>query len=271
MAGGRVIASPFQFLFDGNDHLRIEGWNTAPGAVLQVQGRFITNQGLTDVFSHSLNLTADRVRAARDIPMGIGYLLNLVVTVIGATPKLGQTFTRLSVIRGLSGATIVLGVMVQGLVTSQQALAFPGSPIGTSLDGPGVDRVIQATVPAAGNPISEAVPTGALWNVLAASCRFTSDATVGNRNPYADWWPSGLQVAISVHPQVVPASTTVSLFWAVGFNVNAVTIANLTTVNLANPTLLASGAVFRIQALNIQAGDQFPFGRLQVREWLEVT
>lgn len=270
LAGGRVVASPFQFYFDGNDNLRVEGWNTAPGATLQVFGRFVRANGEVNSLNHVLPLTADRLRNVSDFAVGDGYMLNLVVVVTGATPKIGQTFARVSVIRGLSGATIVLGIMLQGTVTSQQALAWPGSPIASSLDGPGVDRTLVCTVPAAANPISETVPTGARWSILAAYAALLTDANVGNRIVYFEHMPLGTPVYISVHPQTAPATTGSAFFWACGFPIETVPANNLTTANLSTPSILTEGDRAQINFFNEFAGDQFTDGRLQLLEWLEV-
>jgi len=85
-AGGRVIASPFQFYLDGADNLRIEGWNSLTGVSLQVYGRFFKDDGTVQVFQQVLALTANRLRTVGDFAIVRGYLLNLVVTAVGASP-----------------------------------------------------------------------------------------------------------------------------------------------------------------------------------------
>src|SRR5687768_3348942 len=96
-AGGRVIVSPFQFYLDGADALLIEGWNSATGAVLQLYGRFYTDDGQVQVFESSLALTANRLRTSGLFPAVRGYLLNFTLSVKDATPLLGQTFARVSI------------------------------------------------------------------------------------------------------------------------------------------------------------------------------
>ena len=174
IAGGRVIASPFQFYLDGNDNIRVEGWNSCIGAVLEVQGRAIDENGQTQTFNMSLPLTADRMRARRDFAAVRGYILNLIAIARDVEPCIGQTFVRVSIIRGFTGATIVLGVLLQGYVTSQQGLGWPGSPIENSLEAFPVNRCLLGTVPSVGQNFSETVPS---WRPLggALGLRVPSD------------------------------------------------------------------------------------------------
>src|ERR1700752_1622750 len=176
-AGGRIIASPFQFFFDGNTNLRIEGRNSLTGVTLRMQGLFFTERSNLEWFTRDVALTNDRMRTAQDFGMGKGFLQTLVVTAVGAAPVIGQTFTRVTVILGLGGATLVLGTMLQGYVTSQQGLGWPGSPIRSSLEEGGYLRAFAGTAPAAGAVVSETVPSGARWQVRTVGVRLTTDAT----------------------------------------------------------------------------------------------
>src|SRR5688572_17420090 len=86
--GARFVPSPFQFLLDGNDSLRVEGWNSKTDAVLDVFGRFVTESGEVKPLHMQIPLTNDRQRTVRDFTLARGYLLTMVVTVSGVTPLL---------------------------------------------------------------------------------------------------------------------------------------------------------------------------------------
>jgi hypothetical protein len=62
-------------------------------------------------------------------------------------------------------------------------LAFPGVPIASPLDGGGALRSIAGTTPGAGAEISETVPTGARWELLAFQATFVTSAAAANRVP----------------------------------------------------------------------------------------
>jgi hypothetical protein len=271
LAGGRVIASPFQFYFDGNDNLRVEGWNTVTGASLLVQGRFVSEAGTVEAFSRELPLTADRLRVAGDFAMARGFILNLVVTVIGAAPKIGQTFARVSVIRGFTGATLVMGVLLQGYVTSQQGLGWPGSPIVSSTDGEPVIRFFNGTTPAPGAEISETVPTGARWSIVRCLASLTTSGVGGNRYVNLACVDSGLYNFRSVVATPITAGVFWVFVWSPNLQLAVDPINNVSMQPLAFDSVLLAGQKLETYSLGLDAGDQFSEPRMYVREWLDVA
>jgi hypothetical protein len=110
-------------------------------------------------------------------------VLNLTVFASAGTPTIGQTFVIVQLVRGKGAAATVLGTLLQAYVTSTQHLAFPGSPVQSSLDGPGAVRMFGGTQPAAGLNFTEIVPFGARWQLLAIRTRLTTSAVVATRVP----------------------------------------------------------------------------------------
>lgn len=271
LAGGRVIASPFQFYFDGNDNLRVEGWNTVTGASLLVQGRFVNEAGAVEAFSRELPLTADRLRVAGDFAMARGFILNLVVTVIGAAPKIGQTFARVSVIRGFTGATLVMGVLLQGYVTSQQGLGWPGSPIVSSTDGEPVIRFFNGTMPAAGAEISETVPTGARWSIVRCLASLTTNGVAGNRYVNLACIDSALYNFRSVQPTAQAPGVFHVYVWSPNLPPVYDPVNFVSMQPLAHDSALMAGQSLETFTTGLQAGDQYSEPRMYVREWLDVA
>jgi hypothetical protein len=270
IAGGRVIASPFQFMVTGEDHLRLIVANALTGCVIAVHGRFIDQQGHIQAFADTFTPTADRLMTSKLIPLGVGFILNLTVFAAGGAPRIGQTFVKVDVIRGFSGATVTLGTMLQGYISSQQGLGWPGSAIQNSLEVTGVERLIVGATPAAGADIAETVPTGARWQVLTARGRLVTDATVVNRQPFLRL-DDATVIGYYVQAQSVTigASGTMFSFWASGAALNAA-IATQPVAPLPTDTRLVAGERVLISATNLQAADQWDQARLLVREWLAV-
>jgi len=271
LAGGRIVASPFQFYFDGNDNLRVEGWNTVTGATLLVQGRFINEQGAIEAFSQALPLTADRLRTIGDYAMGRGFLLNLVVTAIGAAPKIGQSFARVSVIRGFTGATLVMGVMLQGYVTSQQGLGWPGSPIVSSTDGEPVVRFFNGTMPAAGAEISETVPTGARWSIVRCLASLTTSGAAGNRYVNLNCVDSALFNFRSVQVTAQAPGIFHVYVWSPNLPLAYDPVNFVSMQPLAQDSVLLAGQQLETFTTGLQAGDQYSAPRMYVREWLDIN
>jgi hypothetical protein len=270
-AGSRVIASPFQFGVTGEDNLRISVWNALAGCVVAVHGRFLNDQGKIEPFTHTITPTSDRMVTSIIKALGRGFVLNLAVFASAGAPKIGQTFVKVDVLRGLTGATVILGTMLQGYVTAQQGLGWPGSPIQSSLDTPGVERIIDGTTPAPGNPINEVVPTGARWQVLAVRCNLLTDATVANRQPFLRFdTTSGLGYFVQGVSTTIGPSASMFSFWANGVQVNAAITTQPVAPLPVESTMFGGMGVF-VDAVNLQAGDRFSQVILLVREWLEAN
>lgn len=269
--GGRVIASPFQFYLDGNDNLRIEGWNSKSGVVLKCAGRFVDEKGEVDVFEFPLALTADRIRTVADFALARGFLLNLVVTATLATPLLGQTFARVSVIRGFSGATIELGTLLQGYVTGALGIAWPGSVIQQSHEIEGYARYYAGTIPAPGSAINEVVPTNAHWRVLAAHVSLSTDATAGNRQPFLQFFDNAGNFFTEVFAVGTCPPSSIRAYEFAERMPDTLTQPTSGTMTAYPYVELSSGAKVVVGANLFAAGDQwFLTPRFMLQERLEV-
>lgn len=271
VAGGRVIVSPFQFYADGDDNLRIEAWNSVTGATLAVHGRWFNEHGEQQPFAHTLALTADRARNRVDVALAKGYLVNLVAFVTGASPLIGQTFVKLSLIRGLTGATVLLGTLLQGYTTAEQALAWPGSPMQSSLEGGGAIRTITGTNPAAGVDFSETVPTGARWEFLSIRAQLVTSAAAGTRNPLLNMATSGVEFVRSTPPIGFGPSITAECAWGAGMP--SVSQAGYNGFQSGTPVSLQLPAAATVSAATsgLDAGDNWGAPTYAVREWLEAA
>src|SRR4051812_32014952 len=109
--------------------------------------------------------------------------MNITAFASAGTPIIGQTFVRVQLIRGLSGATLPIATLLQGYVTSRQDLAYPGSPIRMSTEDAFPVRIITGTDPAAGVEIVETVPDGAVWELVSVTARLVTSAAAAVRFP----------------------------------------------------------------------------------------
>jgi hypothetical protein len=269
-AGARVIASPFQFWSTGEDNLRLVSVNALAGVALKLQGRFIDAAGTISASSWDHTPASDRTVRTSEDPLGVGAVLNLVVFATGATPKIGQTFVIVQLIRGRGTAAIVLGTLLQGYVTSTQALAWPGSPIQTSVEGFGYTRRITGTVPAPGAEVNETVPTGARWHVLMVEAQLTTSAAVAGRIPRLNWGAAAQTVGASATGITQNASQQGTYDWANGMLLTAAIQPGINVFGLPNDLTLETADFIGTVTTGIQAGDQWNYFRYTVREWLEV-
>lgn len=263
------LTAPAAFFVTGSDALQVSSWNALAGVTLTIAGRFRTLDGEDHpfVFTHAPN--TNRTIASSVFPLGDGWIVNATVFVSAAAPIIGQTFVRLQIVRGFSSSGIVLATLAAGYVTAVQPVAWPGGAVQGSLDGAGAVRSIAGSTPGAGAEISEAVPTGARWELLAFSCRFVSGAAVANRDPVWTLDDGATIYARNGWNALVVASTTIDFTLEPGFAAPWNDQGGHANVPLPINLRLAAGHRIRTVTTNIQVADQYSAIQYLVREWLE--
>ena len=264
--GARIVAAPFQFLTGGEDHLRVESWNSLSGVRVAVHGRWQSARGGVRPFAFAHVPNTDRSRAQSDHALEEGFLLNLSVFASSGSPLLGQTFVSIKLIRGITGATIVLGVLLQGYVTGEQHLGWPGSPIESSTQGEPLPRTIIGTNPAAGSEISETVPTGARWNVKGMRAQLTTDATAGNRFPEWQYVDGGTILVAAIPSTVQATGSTKEYVMFHGAAPAAAPLGQALVFAIPEVFWLPAGFIIRTVTSNFAAGDNWTAPALSVQE-----
>lgn len=269
---GKVIVTPFQFLTTGEDHLRIRSFNSLAGVVLSIDLRTLTAAGDLQVASHLHTPNTDRSAAVKTIPLAPGYILNLVVRAQTGSPLVGQTYVIVELVRGLGPTPQVLGQLLGAYVTSQQGVAFPGSPIESSISGGGYYRYFSGTLPPFGSEILETVPTGARWEPIVLRLDLLTDANVANRFVQGLFKTSGASFICFLRPLVAATAGTVWVhIWQRG-PVSGIAGGSLVFVgSLPDQLIMPAGSTIRSATLNLQVGDSFTTVELGVREWLEAA
>lgn len=269
---GGVAPSPYNFLFTGEDNLRVTSHNSQTGVAIAIQGRMWSPTDGIRAFGHVHVPHTDRSAREELFGMGEGYLLNLSCFAQAGSPVLGQTFVRVQVVRGFSGAVYVLGTLVQGYLVANQDRAFPGSPLGHASDVT-VPRVVIGTNPAAGANANDQVPTGARWLVLGYTIELATDATAVNRRIAIRMdGPSGSFICAATHPGAQGPSTTLRWYaWAgrESFIDNLLNVASHAMLPTP-PVPLGAGQLISTTVENLQAGDNLDAPLITVIEQLEV-
>lgn len=268
-AGGRVIASPFQFYTTGEDRLRVVSLNAVAGVTLKIHSRFVDRAGSVQANAEAHTPNSNRTPNTTEHELGAGALLNLTVFAGVGSPKIGQTFVIVQLIRGSGAAAIVLGTLLQGYVTAQQHLAWPGSPVQSSLDGRGCVRSYQGTLPAAGAEINELVPFGARWRIQSILLSFVTSAVVGTRYPAIRVFASAVQSVEVMTILGIQQSSGASITVAPGLPHDSggpVTYQQL--IPLPTDLTLNAGDGFTTATFGLLAGDQYANPEVTIEEWL---
>lgn len=264
------LVGPGAFYMTGEDVLQLATWNVNAGAVATVAGRFLTLAGQVVPFEFSLLMASDRSIRTRNNPFGEGWLLNAAVYVSAGTPTHGETYGRLTVLRGSLGATVELATLTAGYITAGNRIAWPGSPVRSSLEGPGFVRNILGTDPAAFFEIGISVPNNARWRLLALRVNLVTDATVANRQVQLQFDASGngtYLFATAINAQT--ASSTVTYQFGQFGSARATTFNNVQEIPIP-PIILPAGSTIVSVTNNMQAGDNYGAPRILVEEWFDV-
>jgi hypothetical protein len=264
-----VPSSSPAFETTGEDNIRVTSFNSASGVTITVRIRFIDRTGniITQEYNHVP--ATDRTQTQTTHKLGDGWVINAIAFASAGTPLIGQTFVRVEVIRGISGAILPLAVLIQGYLKDTDSLAWPGSPVKNSLQGKGVIRAFLGTNPAAGNQIIEAVPTGSRWRFLSLQVLLMTSATVANRTVFLlfdDGTNTFAQIGGAVN-QAASQNFSYNFIGGLGYEVGAVR-SNQVITGIHVPMLLAGFRV-RTSTANFQAGDDFTDPMLHVEEWIE--
>lgn len=273
-AGSPLLVGGTPIYVSGEDALVATIFNAAAGVTAELTGRFLsTKSGPDDCpvpspFGSPFIPATDRTASAFVQGLGEGWLLEASIIATAGTPIVGQCFAKLELQRGLASSAKKLSRLVAGYVTATQGIAWPGSPILGSLEGAGAVRSFLGTNPAAGSECSDAVPTGARWEVLAWANSLVTDANVATREVELtiDDGSTILQRMIAGGTQA--ASLTRAYSFGVGNARAAGGQAPSITSSIVSNRLLA-GSRIRTVITNKQVGDDWGPPQILVREWME--
>jgi len=264
----RTLVEAQGFYLTGEDNLRLTTIGTLAGVTVAIEARRVDEAGRIVPFAERHNPSSNYSVVSTLHQIGSGSLLNAQLRVTAGAAVRGHVFAILEVVRGLSGAVQPLATLLQGYVTANARLAWPGSPIEASVSGAGRIRSITGTNPAAGAQISETVPAGVRWRFILATFGLTTDANVANRlvavvfddgvSTLAQVGDNATQAASQTHTYVVGAWGQISPFGA-----------GIHSIPIPEGLFLPAGARVRTTIGSGQVGDDFTAPQLLVEEFLE--
>lgn len=254
----------------GEDALSLTVFNAGTGVIVTVSGRMqLLGEARPKPFSQTLTPATDRSASTVRFAIGEGWLLNAQAIVTSGTPAVGQTFARLSLARGTTSNALELFTMAAGYLTAKMPLSYPGSGVLASVEGAGALRSITGAVPAAGAEVSETIPTGARWKLVAFRSTFTTAVAVANRVPQLAL-DDGATVFATIAMNGSQAASIVQRYnWLMNFGASQQGSGFDMMLHLPNDGFLSAGFRIRTSTVNIQAADQWSATQYLVREWIE--
>jgi hypothetical protein len=254
----------------GGEGLLVSIMNAAAGVTVTVTGRTLAlGESKPSPFSASIIPATDRSVSTRIIPIPDGWLLSAQAIVSGGTPLTGQTFVKLSLVHGVTGTPPELWTLAADYVTTKQALSYPGAGIIDPTDTAGALRSITGTTPGAGAEISETVPTGARWELIAFFASFQTSAVVANRIPSFTIDDGAALYYRGGFITNQAASSTIRYQLHQGGAAAVLDNANDQIRNVPVNNRLGAGHRIRTVTGAIDVGDQWSLVQYLVREWME--
>lgn len=260
----------------GEDAVRLTVFNSAAGVTVALRGRFLPaktspneQDPVVGPFQHELVPTTARAASVRTETLGEGWLLDWSVVVSAGAPLIGQCYASVEIVRGTKGNQLSLSWLGNGYVTANKRLGGPDSGFMDFLDGGGALRSITGAVPGAGAEISETVPTGARWELLAGAFTLTTSATVANRTPRLSLDDGALVYFQASSQGVQAASVGVTYTFGQGLPLQAIGADSRSILTLPNNIRMAAAHRWRTLTGLIQVGDQYSAIQYLVREWIE--
>jgi hypothetical protein len=262
------LAPPQEFYIPPGHALMVQSWSSYSTLPVDIRATVLLPDGTISTTAELHQAAADRTGVTQTIPLPEGFLLGLVCSLAGQAVAPGRIWMAVTLGRGTPPPQ-PLGVqtLITGWVGGQSLLIWPRGPGATPRDGGGWVRTVVGTDPAAGNEISEAVPTNALWRLLGVYCTLVTDATVANRTP-ALVIDDGSNI-VWRGPWTVAQTASSTNNYSIGNSMPA-QVWYASTGLLPLPTILLLPAGYRIRTVtaNLQAGDNWGAPNLWVEEYL---
>jgi hypothetical protein len=265
-----AILAPSALYLTGEEQLRISSIGNAAGVTVMVRGRVLRPGYDIAIIEQPHTPNSNRTIATTTIALSEGWPLGFTVRASVGTPAGGAVWVLLELVRGQGNAAVVVETLGSGFVTANVPLQVPGSTNQAPTDGAGCLRSITGTTPGAGAEISETVPAGARWELLAFRAVLTTSATVAGR------WPSlllddGANIYTNAGVEdTVAASQTENCSWGQGVSKKASPSLQSEQGSLPVGIRLGSGHRMRTATINLQVGDQYSAVQYLVREWIDV-
>lgn len=250
--------------------LRFTAWSAIAGVTLNLAAVVVDDQDCARPFLYPLVPTSNRVATVlTGLPLECGRITSMQVFASAGLPLGAQVYVRVELLQGREGAVQSLGTILEGYVTANVALCYPGDNTSRAVDGRGTFRIILGSVPAAGAEIVETVPANTRWMLSAFRFKLVASVAVANRTPVL-FIDDGVNIVWETeNPTAITASQTATYNAGAGVQ-NGTLVAPDFQITLPETLLLPAGARIRTLTGNIQGADQYAAPVYNVEEWLDV-
>lgn len=206
--------------------------------------------------------------ASQVLNLAEGFLLSLAFSAAIA-PTSGQwLYLQAMLIRGSLSSSQGNRVLFAGYLGNIHVVGWPDQAPQRSTDGAGTLLSITGSIPGFGAEISETVPFGRRWNLLAITATLATGVAVANRNVSfrLDDGANFFFNSVATFSEV--ASSSVIYTGSPNPNTGA-SLNGLIALLLPIPIPLRQSFRIRTSTQNLQGGDRWSAPQYLVQEWME--
>lgn len=264
----RTLLDAAGLYLTGEDNLRLTTFGGVANLVVVLEGRLVSPEGKIVPLSERQIPNSDYTAKSTIFPLAEGVLTNAQLRLGTGTAGRGSVFGVLEVVRGNGVNAQALSTLLAGYITTNGRLAWPGSPIESSINGPGRIRSITGTNPAANVEISEVVPVGTRWRLISWQATLVADANVATRTAELII-DDGTTVIVPAFPNVNQTAGQTMTYTAGVFGSFGSVAGAFNLIALPESLMLAAGFRIRTSTTNRQVGDDWTAPQMLVEEWIE--
>lgn len=265
--GRGLVASSFQYYLSGVESLRVTVQAILPGGRVDVLWRTWRESDRQIVLTReSIDYgSVVALSTTHEYPLQAGALLNVRVGVGSGTAFYGLLWVRVQLLQGQGAAALVVGTLVQGYISSQNDLGWPGSPIEKQ------DQTSGCIVSVAGvlgaTSVTWTVPTGERWRVICGRFTYVAGGAAGNRNPFVGAISAtGDFVYVGISPIVVVAGNTFTHAFAAGHSPTPDSGPQQAHLSFPNDLELGAGWAVTASVTGAQVGDGITAAVIAIRK-----
>jgi len=237
--------------------LFIESYSNSARTV-QIRG-FSENEQI--IASHTTNADRSLATSAHKLTE---TPLHITLRTLETGVKRGECYVKVS----LRAEGVIVALLGSGYVTDTSTVVWPGGLNESSIEGHGLIRSITGTNPPAGVEISETVPTGVRWRLIAIFHTLVTNATAATRQSV---WEitNGTNTQLRVNAgQNITANDIIS-FTVGDFGVKDTSASNANQGMIGGGLYLNAGFIIKTISQSLQAGDNYSAPQMLVEEWIE--
>lgn len=263
-----AAAPPSPLYIGDDDELYIRSSSDLTATVYVVRGDLLLASGEHLPFEFQVEPTADRGFTIRRERLAEGYLMHVGAFPTGTTPRRGQIWIEVGILRGRAVAGSVVRPLFSDYLIGNQALGWPPGRVVSSVEGPGFPEIRDGADPAAGAEISFAMPGNTRVVVRAFQFRLVTDGTAASRTPVLEIRTGANVLWRSRRHAAQTATQTRDYFYGVGIEYqNAV---DTETFHNSLPALHPIPDLTFVTVTDaIVAGDNYGAPRAVLERWLE--